>query len=1780
MFKRITSIALLSAMAAQSYAASDLVRLAWTDDPSTTATIGWRQISGSDARIEYGRSADKSDWTNHAVDKTTSMQHPDDDVSLDTELAMLKGLSPDTAYYFQICDSEGCSDTRWFKTAPDSAEKFSFVAGGDSRTNSEPRRLGNQLVAKIRPLFVLFNGDFTDDGTHDQWQRWLEDWQLSESEDGRIFPIVATHGNHENDVVDMLSLIFGIPETAYYKLSVGGDMMEIFTLNTETEPGVGYGAYSKQDDSIWKAQNEQFAEDANASEATWLIGNYHRPMRPHTSGKTEGLGRIDAWAKTFSDAGFDLIIESDTHLSKYTFPVVYSDEAGSYESFKRDDANGTMLIGEGSWGAPTRPTDDDKPWTMDSASFWQFKLVHASEEQLDIRTVRFGSEAEQVAGLMLDTDSISALSEAEQEANAFALPKGLPLWQPLSGEVISLPASGFAGADIDNLQLIGSGSSWSYLDDGSSPKLWNSADFDASAWKIGAAQLGYGDGDEKTVLAFGDDENNKFTTTYFRQSFELDDASKVIKLTARLLRDDGAVLYINGREALRSNMPAGEISSASFAANGIGGDAESTYYEYFIQPELLKDGENLVAVEVHQADASSSDLSFDLDLTAVVSNVDTPAAESSTTLEAKPLSISEIELSWNDSEDFNEVAYQLERKSPGGDWQILTWRIDANTGSYIDSKLAEGQRYSYRIRPFNASGFTTSSNEVESATLANATPLVYFQDFSLAEFGDFTSFSASSNADWEVRDYNDNFYAYNNGYGADEASDDWLISPALPIGYYDNASLHFDSAFNYGGPLLELKYSANYRGSGDPGSATWISIPECKDASDKFCWNEPSSGNYSFEASEIDLSGIDAEHVHFAFHYLSNGSAGGDGRIWQVDNIGLRGIYKGAVIEGSELANGVPTSWTNASVKSDANWEGGNKLDIAGVFINGFGADGASEDWLIMPAVELADDDMASLKFDYYQKYSGPALKIMVSSDYKDGAEPESASWSEIDVHMPALHDAWQAVGPVSLAGLSGKQHLAFVYSTTGTGPGDGASMGLANIEILRNLDNVVQETEIVEENFDALDSLGQFSAFSKASDANWAVATLADERGAAANGYNADEASDDWLISPELQILNWHNGLIRFDIYTKYGGPALEVKISNNYSGKGDPSAEGVSWTTLDFDMSAASDDAWNSYELSVAPFTGKAYIAFHYTTTGTGSGEGRILGVDNFQYISSYGELGLAASFSAGKSDYTTIEQVSFSASVSGGEQPYSYSWDFGDGNSSSEAAPLHSYNSAGTYSVKLTVSDAAGKQFEFERKDLIKVVQSTEEVVPEQLGDVRVASFNAYLNRASEGQILADAQSGDDEQIKKVAEIIQRVRPDVLLINEFDYVADGSAVQALKSNYLEVAQQEGLEGIVYEYVYLAESNTGIVSEFDFDNNGKAGSGGGDAYGFGEFPGQYAMALLSRYPIVSDEVRSFQHFLWKDMPSAELPFDPETMQEWYSDEELAVFRLSSKSHWDVPIDVNGQILHVLASHPTPPVFDGDEDRNGLRNHDEIVFWRDYVDPNSSDYIYDDKGTKGGLGADKRFVIMGDLNASTDEGDASKDPIAKLFASDYINGSVEPTSAGGQENSPDNEFAPMHTADWAMRADYVIPSVYGIQVEQTAVYWPASSDVNYDLVGPGVQSSDHRLVWLDATLSGTDDDSDKDGDSGNDDDSDKDGDSGNDDDSDKDGDSGNDDDSDKDGDSGNDDDSDKDGDSGNDSDSDKDDDDDNDWLGSFNYTFILFAALLGLGRRFIGKLS
>jgi endonuclease/exonuclease/phosphatase family metal-dependent hydrolase len=354
------------------------------------------------------------------------------------------------------------------------------------------------------------------------------------------------------------------------------------------------------------------------------------------------------------------------------------------------------------------------------------------------------------------------------------------------------------------------------------------------------------------------------------------------------------------------------------------------------------------------------------------------------------------------------------------------------------------------------------------------------------------------------------------------------------------------------------------------------------------------------------------------------------------------------------------------------------------------------------------------------------------------------------------------------------------------------------------------------------------------------------------------------------------------------------------------------------------------------------------------------------------------------------------------------------------------------------------------------------------------IRFATFNIAMGLETEAELYKRLHSGEDEALKKVAAIIQQVRPDVLLLNEFDWYELDSAALFIR-NYLDIGNQ----AISYAHAVSGAVNTGVDSGMDLTGNGELGEPG-DAWGYGKFPGQYGMAVLSRFPINIE--RSFRLFKWSDMPDALVPVNPDG-SDWYPQETFEKLRLSSKNHWDIKIASDDGPLHFLVSHPTPPVFDGDEDRNGKRNHDEIRLWADYVDPQKSTYLYDDRGSKGGLGENARFVIAGDLNADPVDGDSSNAAINQLLHHPLINSGCTPVSEGaaqaslkqGEKNlqhqgnpaSDTGDFNDRYTGN--MRIDYVLPSAT-LKVVGCGVFWPLENQPGSELI----DVSDHRLVWLD----------------------------------------------------------------------------------------------------------
>ncbi len=325
-------------------------RAIWDSDPSKNAVIGFSpKTSSTRFFVRYGFSTDESTWQG----KEASLSVFDDPLApLNSYFVRLKGLLADSAVYYKVCSSTdgttvSCGQRFWFKTAPGvgNTEPFIVIAGGNSRTNRDIRRKGNALVAKIRPLFIMHGGDYTDSNNAWEMKEFLEDWELTFSDDTdigykRIYPLVPTLGNHEskipyringdlstdNDNFKTLCQVFGVDydpldgdcsaRDTYGAFNVS-DLLRVYTLNSEfSRPG-----WSSAPGSAAYNMNVDLSDDLNSNTATWQFAQYHQPMFPHNTGKDENPVLFNWWAHNFYDYGMNLVFESDAHLAKLTKPL-------------------------------------------------------------------------------------------------------------------------------------------------------------------------------------------------------------------------------------------------------------------------------------------------------------------------------------------------------------------------------------------------------------------------------------------------------------------------------------------------------------------------------------------------------------------------------------------------------------------------------------------------------------------------------------------------------------------------------------------------------------------------------------------------------------------------------------------------------------------------------------------------------------------------------------------------------------------------------------------------------------------------------------------------------------------------------------------------------------------------------------------------------------------------------------------------------------------------------------------------------------------------------------------------------------------------------------------------------------------------------------------------------------------------------------------------------------------------------------------------------------------
>ena len=406
--KRILFTCVILLFTLSAFSQMQFFRATWKDDPATSFVVGW---TGDEAVIHYGKTDQGTNFAAYPFSQGVSraVTHR----GLENKFIELTGLEPKTTYYFVLRNSSGVLSRRMlFTTMSDNPNDcISFVSGGDTRDyiffpDSPPpagisswrdvRQMGFRMLAKVRPSFIAFSGDFIG-GSYQQgiksirrqWEEWLEDWQLTLQPDGRLLPIIPALGNHEEYDTKSIYDMFNIPSEAnYFSLTFGGNLMKIYSLSS----ALASNQASNQQQATWLENSLRNDTMPGPGKIRWKMGQYHKPM--YAQGHTYAAEpvQINTWAKAFETYGVRLGMEGHTHIYKVTWPCVpFGNSANQF--FKKDDKFGTVYIGEGNMGAPLRVKRQPTAYTRELAdNFSTFFYLVVNQDSITIRTVIFENE--------------------------------------------------------------------------------------------------------------------------------------------------------------------------------------------------------------------------------------------------------------------------------------------------------------------------------------------------------------------------------------------------------------------------------------------------------------------------------------------------------------------------------------------------------------------------------------------------------------------------------------------------------------------------------------------------------------------------------------------------------------------------------------------------------------------------------------------------------------------------------------------------------------------------------------------------------------------------------------------------------------------------------------------------------------------------------------------------------------------------------------------------------------------------------------------------------------------------------------------------------------------------------------------------------------------------------------------------------------------------------------------------------------------------------------------
>jgi fibronectin type 3 domain-containing protein len=616
---------------------------------STGVTVRWRTDVATDSRVQYGPSVGNLATTVDLDPLTTE------------HVVALSGLAADTTYYYSVGTTTqtlaGDEASYFFLTSPTpgTAKAARFWVLGDSGT-------ADANAEAVRDAYLAFTGATRTDlwlmlgdnayvsGTDSEYQAAVFDMYPTVLRQSPLWPTLGNHDGVSADSSDESGPYYDI-----FTLPAAGEAGGVAS-GTEAYYSFDYGNVHficlesfDTDRSVNGAMMTWLDQDLLAVTQDWIIAFWHHP--PYSKGSHDSdtepspMEMRQNALPILEAGGVDVVLSGHSHSYERSFlldghygtsgtlnaPTMILDNGdgrpsgdGAYTKASAGPAahEGAVYAVAGSSGKLS-PGSLDHPAMFVSLSSLGSLVLDVNGERLDAKFL-------DTAGVALDEFTI-----VKNPGIAPAVPSGLVATDTLTAAVLdwddnaepdlagyrvfrgTTPGGPYSRIDgVASTTLIATGATWLFDDTGTDlGTVWRDAGFDDSSWEPGgAAELGYGDGGEATVLSFGGDSENKHPTYYFRHSFSVVDPTSFSGLDVRLKRDDGAVVYLNGVELLRSNMPAGAISYGTFASTTLGQPTEDTFVELSVPADNLVTGTNVLAVEVHQGDPGSSDVSFDFEL--------------------------------------------------------------------------------------------------------------------------------------------------------------------------------------------------------------------------------------------------------------------------------------------------------------------------------------------------------------------------------------------------------------------------------------------------------------------------------------------------------------------------------------------------------------------------------------------------------------------------------------------------------------------------------------------------------------------------------------------------------------------------------------------------------------------------------------------------------------------------------------------------------------------------------------------------------------------------------------------------------------------------------------------------------------------------------------------------------------------------------------------------------------------------------------------------------------